>query len=131
PPRQPEHVAAREVRSGLFNRGDQQFSGVRRNDVVTVDEHEIVAGGVRDPRVAGRAQASIGLPDETETGVGVGELLSDGRAVVGRTVIHHDHFEIAVVLVRNRRQTLTEVRSDVIDRHYDAQYRAHGDPPDN
>src|SRR6266403_762413 len=51
------------------------------------------AAGRLQADVAGDAQAAVGLMD----GADVGEALQDGPRVVGRAVVHDDHFVVRVV----------------------------------
>jgi len=90
--------------------------GVLRQSIVAVDEGEELAGRGGDARVAGVAEAMVGLADEPDPVVAVGETPRDQWAGVGRAVVHDHHLEIVDALVEHRIQAVGEVFLDVVRR---------------
>jgi len=121
-------VAARDVRTRVLQRADEQLVGVAHHDVVAVDERDVVAACVLGARVAGVPETTVGLLDEVESLVALGEPPGDaGTGVSGPVVDHHD-VELAVGLLRERLEAVGEVALDVVDGDDDAEQR-HGQDP--
>src|SRR6185437_13101485 len=69
----------------------QHGQRVRVQDVVVVEEHYEVDGGVGQRRceagVSGAGDVAVGLGDDIDARVAVGEALGDGGGGVGRAVV--------------------------------------------
>ena len=116
----PLHRAGDEVGPRAFQRVQQRLVGVPRQHVVTVDEGEEFAGCALDAEVTGSAGAAVEGLDQDEPGVGGGAGAGGLRAVVGGSVVHHDHLQIAERLGGDGRQAVVKHISVVVKRHHDA-----------
>jgi hypothetical protein len=94
----------------------------RRQRVVPVDEQEVLARGVRHPRVAGLTQADVLIQvDHLDPGIGVGVLVEDLVRAVRRLVIDGDQLEVGEVLVEYRVEAFPQVGPHVVYRDDDAE----------
>nr|BFE67792.1 hypothetical protein GCM10020092_010930 [Actinoplanes digitatis] len=120
---EPHHVAAGEVRAGLLEDADEQLRRVRREHVVAVHEHQVVAGDVLKAGVPRRAEAGVRLVHDLEAGVLCREPLGDVTARVLRAVVDQDDFQLVTGLRGDGLKALVEVRRHVVNGHHDAQHR--------
>ena len=92
--------------------------------VIAVNECEVVTLRLADARVAGTAQAAVGLVDDLDARVFPCPFLTELRAGVGRAVIDQHHFEVAERLTHNALQAAPEGGFCAIDGYDDAQFHA-------
>ncbi len=124
---QPQHVAGREVGAGGVEFGEHTSVRAGRNDVVAVHERQELPArvGLADPGVAGRAEPGVLLPDQPETGVALGELLRDARALVGGAVVDEDDLQVGHGLLGEGGQAGTDVLLHVVEGDDDGETGCH------
>ena len=115
-----EHRAADEVRARLLERVQQQLVRVGRQHVVAVDEGQELPAGALDAAVARAARAPVGRLQQREPRIGGRLGPGDLGAVVGGTVVDHDHFQVGERLGGDRVQAIAEIVFIVEERHDDA-----------
>jgi hypothetical protein len=86
--------------------------------VIRIDEGDELACAGADSRVASRRHAAIRLRDHAESPVAHAVLPHQRRGIVAGAVVNHDHFEIAIGLLRDRLQRLLDGRTCVERRHH-------------
>ncbi len=112
-----------QVGATPVERPDQRGIGAVRDQVVTVGEGEVLAGGDPDPRVASRPETGVRLVHDPYPRVRGGDPVGDVTARVGRAVVDHHHVERSVRLAQDAVQRVLEVVGDVVRRHHHAQQR--------
>ena len=94
-----------------------------RDGVVGVDERQELAARVLDPEVAGDALPGVGLLEERDAAVVLGDPVNDVAGAVGRTVVDHDDLEVVQRRGQQAVEALPDVGLDVVGRHDHAQGR--------
>ena len=67
--------------------------------VVGIEQRDVIALRLGNAPVAGRRYAAVRLPDQAHAGQV--QPFDHPGAIIGRTVIHHDHFQRRIGLRRN------------------------------
>src|SRR5262249_18186165 len=108
----------------LFDQGRKRGKSPRKPQIVAVEKGEILSRGNFATVVAGRTRPGVFL---TEEGWLTSKLRDDGRQILGGTVVHDDHFEIAKVLPQNRVQCLPQQIGAIVCRNDDREewFRRH------
>ncbi len=127
------HALARPVRTGVVVDQDVRLPGPRDpvgdgpqgaggEGVVTVQEDQVVAGGLCDPGVTGEAEAHVLRQVQgPHPAVAGGEPVDDGAAGIGGAVIHRDDLEVRIGLAQHRVQALVQIRLNPVRGHDDTE----------
>ena len=95
---------------------DLESQAIGRPQVIRIQEGDEVSLRHGDSRVASRREPSISLGDVLHTCV----PLCDASGVIGRTVVHDNHFERFVVLNKTAIERFREEPLSVVHRDDDA-----------
>ena len=113
-------VAVRPADAGCLLEPGELFGELGgRNDVIGVEEREVRPAGRGDPRVPGRGQSPVRLPDDPHAGA---VARQDGRGVVGRSVVDDHHVDATERLGERAVEGLAE-ESGVVERGDDEAHR--------
>ena len=113
--------ADHHVGAGPRDGGHHRLVGPGHQQVVGVEEGEVGAARLRDPPVAGGAQAGVGLVDDPEPRVLGGVPLGDGDGAVGAAVVDQDRLEPGVGLGQQALEGVGDVALDVVNGDDDTQ----------
>lgn len=89
------------------------------HDVVGVHDEYPLGGGEFDCAVEGEGRACVGLAEDLDARIGLGERLGDGERSVGGTVVEDDEFEVSPGLTEHAGDGVVEEGLSVVGGHYD------------
>src|SRR5262249_51504181 len=85
-----------DLRTGFTHRGDLPSDLLGMPDIIGIERRDEFAAGAFDADVARRSDAAIRLSQELYAPIDGGDSLDDRRGPVGRAVVDHDDFQIAI-----------------------------------
>ena len=95
--------------------------GVGRNKIVGVNKCDVVALGYVDAGIPGIAQSSILLVNNTESGIALRPDITNGRTIVGRTVVNKNGLPVGERLFHNALEASLKRVLNTIDGDDDTQ----------
>ena len=118
-PVHPVETHQQHVGVGLLDPGGHRGEHPGGQPVVTVDEPDVLPGGVLETEVAGPAETEVGRRGHhPDPGVAGGVLGQDRGAVVRRAVVHRDDLEVGERLAQYRVQALAQVTLHPVHRQH-------------
>lgn len=91
--------------------------------IVGIDKGYPLAASFVKTEVSGCADSAVGLVDRTDAAIVCGIAVTNGRAFIGRSVIDKEQLKIAERLCEDAVDTLTQIASGIVHRHYYADFR--------
>ncbi len=106
-----------QIRPLLLQRSKHFLIHIRVDPVVPVHEADIAALRNGDPSVSGLRRAAVFLMNDLHPAVFCGQTVTDNTCIIGRAVVHHDDFQIAVSLGTDRAHAPLNISGDIVSRH--------------